>query len=66
MELTDKKIWLFGLFVACPEGEPMPDCPLEKYRSLQVKEKLTILEKLSEEEVEEIINHHHQCVLRRV
>lgn len=66
MELTDKKIWLYGLFVACPEGNPLPDCPLEQYRSLPDKEKIKILENFSEEEVEEIIKHHHKCVFRRV
>jgi hypothetical protein len=66
MKLTDDKIWLYGLFVACPEGTPLPDCPVEKYRSLPDKKKITILENLSEKEVENIIKHHHKCLLRRV
>jgi len=66
MELSDKKIWLYGLFVACPEGKPLPDCPLEKYRSLPAKKKFALLEQFSEEGVEEIIKHHHKCVLRRI
>ena len=66
MELSDKKIWLYGLFYACPEGKPLVDCPIEKYRSLPEKEKIIILENLTEEEVEEIIKHHNQCLLRRI
>lgn len=66
MKLSDKKIWLYGLFVGCPEGSPLPDCPLEQYRLLKDKKKISILEKLSKKEVEEIIKHHYQCVLRRV
>ena len=65
-ELSDKKIWLNGLLTACPEGEPLPGCPLEKYRKLQLKEKLSVLENFTEEEVEEITKHHYKCVLRRV
>lgn len=66
MELSDKKIWLYGLLVACPEKEPLSDCPLEKYRNLSFKERLSALEGLTNEKTEEIIKHHHQCLLRRV
>jgi hypothetical protein len=66
MELTNEKIWLYGLLIACPEGKPLPDCPLEKYRNRTLKERLSILESFTAEEVDEIIKHHHQCVLRRL
>lgn len=66
MELTDNKIWLFGLLIACPVGAPLPDCPLEKYRTNSYKDRLTTLQNFTENEVDEIIKHHYQCVLRRV
>lgn len=66
MELSDKKIWVYGLLYACPEGQPLPDCPLEKYRKLSDKEKLSILENFTDEEVEKIIRNHNQCLLHRV
>jgi hypothetical protein len=65
-ELSDKKIWLYGLFIACPQGKPLSDCPLEQYRIGSEKERLTTLENITEKEVEEIIKHHNQCLLRRV
>ena len=66
MELSDKRIWLYGLLVACPEVESLCDCPFEKYRKLTLEERLKTVEELSEEEVDEIIKHHNQCLLRRV
>jgi len=66
MELTDTKIWVYGLLVACPQGKPLSDCPLEKYRIGSNKDRLNVLEKFTEEQVEEIIKHHNQCLFRRV
>lgn len=66
MELSDKKIWVYGLLIACPEGNPLHDCPLEKYRKGSDKDRLTILENFTEEEVEEIIKLHNHCLLSRV
>jgi len=65
-ELSDKKIWLLGLLVACPEGKPLTDCPLEKYRELSCQDRLSALENFTEGEVEKIINHHNQCLFSRV
>ena len=66
MELSDKKIWVYGLLIACPERKPLPDCPLEKYRHLSNKNRLTTLENFTEAEVEEIIELHNHCLLSRV
>ena len=65
-ELSDKKIWLYGLLVTCPEGKLLPDCPLEKYRDLSYSDRLSTLENFTEEEVEQIIKHHYQCLRRRI
>ncbi len=64
--LSDRKIFVFGLMVACPQKMPLKDCPLEKYRKLANKEKLNHLEKFSDEKTEEIFQHHHHCLLRRL
>jgi len=66
LQLSNKKIFVFGLLMNCPEGEPMVDCPLEKYRKLSIKERLKYLEKLSDKEIDKINKHHHECVWRRV
>jgi hypothetical protein len=66
MELSDEKIWIYGLYVACPEGKPLLDCPLERYRSLPDTKKIAIVENLSQNEVKEIFKHHNQCLLHRV
>ncbi|MFO7827572.1 MAG: hypothetical protein R6V23_03025 [Bacteroidales bacterium] len=66
MELSDEKIWLYGLLIACPQGKPLSDCPLEQYRIGSNKDRLTILENFTEEQVEEIIKLHNDCLLSRV
>ena len=65
INLSDKKIFIFGLLVACPLGKAMYDCPLEKYRNVSNKERLNYLERFSDEEQDKILQHHHQCLLRR-
>ena len=61
MKLFYEKLWIHGLIVACPEGTPLVDCPLEKYRKFTLEERLKIVEELSDEEIKEIIKHHNQC-----
>lgn len=66
MELSEEKIWLYGLFVACPQGTPLLNCPLKKFRSLPDLDKWNALNKLTNEETHDIISHHNKCLLRRV
>jgi len=66
MELSEEKIWLYGLFVSCPQGTPLASCPLEKYRILSYYDRLSALKELTTAETKEIIDHHNRCLLRRV
>ena len=61
-----KLCFIFGLLVKCPEGEPMSDCPLQKYRTKSLEEKLLVAERFTENELDEIIAHHCKCVANRV
>jgi len=47
-------------------GNPRADCPLEKYRNKPLKNKLKIVEQFSNDKIEKIIQHHKECLLRRV
>ena len=61
-----KLFFVFGLLVKCPEGEPMPDCPLQKYRTKSLEDKLTVAEQFTENELDEIIAHHYKCINNRI
>ena len=65
-KLSYEKIFVFGLMTNCPEGEPLIDCPLEKYRKLSKIQRINNLEKLSDKETDNIIKHHHECLLKRI
>ncbi|NQU84368.1 MAG: hypothetical protein HQ541_01280 [Mariniphaga sp.] len=65
MEITDRKLWLFGLLIDCPMGNPLPECPANKYRHLSVTEKLDFVNSLSTEQIEDLLNIHKECLEKR-
>lgn len=64
--MDDKLFFVFSLLVKCPEGELMSDCPLQEYRTNSAKDNFAIAEQFTENELDEIIAHHYDCVRRRV
>ena len=66
MKMDDKLFFVFGLLVKCPEGEPMADCPLQEYRTRPLQDKLTVAEQFAENELDETITHHYECVGNRI
>ena len=64
--LSNKQIWVLGLMVACPEGIPRADCPLQKHRVGEGKDRLRDMKKLTPEKLDKFIKHHHECVYSRV
>lgn len=61
--LSSKKIFLFGVMVACPKGEMEPDCPFRAYANLSYREKMIALENFTTFEVEELLVKHNNCLL---
>jgi hypothetical protein len=57
----DKRIWLKGLVMECPAGEPLHDCPLNGMRSLPITQINHTINDLSDEKVDAIINIHKHC-----
>jgi len=62
----DKKIWLFGVFTACPLSDGIKDCLFQKYRSMSPATRWSYLESLSEKEVDDFIKYHKKCLSHRI
>lgn len=60
-----KHFFVFGLLAKYPEGEPMPDCPLQKYRTKSLADRLAIAKRFTENELDKIITHHIKYVRNR-
>lgn len=65
IEFEDKKIWVKGLMIHCPMGESVKDCPGNKIRLLPIPERLRKVDKMSEIEIDRIVNHHLKCLAER-
>ncbi len=65
MELTDNKIWLWGLLISCPMGNEAHDCPLKEIRTESVKKKYDFIENLPPDKIDELVKHHIECLNRK-
>lgn len=64
--LSDKKIFVFGLMMDCPQGQPLATCPFKKYRKLSIIERIDCLENISDKEIDKMIKHHYECLWIRI
>jgi hypothetical protein len=65
VNFKDKKIWLFGIFCACPLNSSLKSCPFNAIRKLPLSERWHIIEGLSEDEVQSLITTHTTCLYVR-
>ena len=61
-----KKVWIKGLIVECPMGEPLHDCPLNSLRGLPLAQVNTIVNELSETSLKTLITDHNACFNHRM
>jgi hypothetical protein len=61
----EKKLWLFGIFCACPLKTPLKSCPFDPIRKLPLTERWKILNNLSDDEVSSLIKTHSTCLYNR-
>lgn len=66
MATSDKRIWLFGVFTACPLNDVVKDCTFRKYREMTSFQRWNYLESLSDEEVDNLIMLHKNCIKARI
>lgn len=65
MKAREKKIWLFGVFSACPLKYVLEGCPFEEVRKKSALERWEYIEKLTDEEMDALILHHKNCLIKR-
>ena len=61
----NKIVWLRGLMVECPMGDPADDCPLQKFRLLPLTERMKIVNQMTTKNIDKILAHHTMCLNRR-
>lgn len=57
----NEELELFGLAYCCPKERRRDDCPLEKIDHLAFIDKVAWIERLSEDEIERMIERHKAC-----
>lgn len=65
MTSSEKKVWLFGVFSACPLNNPLKGCPFEEYRKQTALKRWEYIDSLSDIEVNDYIQHHRECLYKR-
>jgi len=65
VKAREKKIWLFGVFSACPLEYALKGCPFEEVRKKSALERWEHIEQLTEEEMDVLILHHKSCIYKR-
>ena len=65
MDLSDARVFLLGILVACPYGPNPKDCILHDMRKKSMKERLNFSQQLTENEVQYIIDIHKKCLSQK-
>jgi hypothetical protein len=66
VELSERRTWVLGLACACPFEEQLSGCCMTgKLREKPLRERVSIVMNMSEEEVDIIIARHKTCFAGR-
>jgi hypothetical protein len=65
LTLEGKISWVLGLVVECPLQDPTENCPAKKLRGLPLNESASLLSNMEEQQLDEIISFHRQCLWER-
>ena len=64
--ITDTRALVFGLLVRCPFDEAQGECPLESFRSSDLRDiKQLAFEEMNEELAVSIVEYHRNCAYIR-
>lgn len=65
-EKNNRNADLVSAFLRCPFDEPVADCPfIQAYHLNNPEEQISILNSLSEPELEQLRSHHRTCIALR-
>ena len=54
------------IYEGCPLKVPLKSCPLADLMELPIEERLASVEQMPSEDIRQIINHHQQCLEKRI
>jgi len=64
-EAMDKWLWVKALSVDCSFGRPLAVCPLTEIRKMDIVERLSVVDQMPEQKVDDILVHHLTCFTSR-
>ena len=65
MELKYRRVWLKGLVISCPFGKALEDCPANEIRKLPLSERMTVVDNMTDKQVDKTLDHHKNCLAER-
>ena len=65
LNLEEKKSWVLGLVIECPLRDVSENCPAKNLRGLPLKDCAALIFNMEENQIDEIISHHRQCIWER-
>ena len=60
-----EKLWLKELLTDCPFGFALDSCPAREIRKLPLHERFKVIDEMSDDEVESILDYHRVCSTER-
>ena len=65
MDMSSKRVYVMGLLVACPYKSNPATCALYDIRKKPLKERMAWARQLADKQIQDIINIHKECFIRR-
>jgi hypothetical protein len=65
VNISEKRIWIFGVANACPLNSPLDTCPFKDIREKTLAERWKYITELSENQIDALITNHKKCLFER-
>ena len=62
---TKERAWLKELLTDCPFGNALDSCPAREIRKLPLNDRFIVIDEMSDDEVESILDYHRVCRTER-
>ena len=60
-----RRAWLLGIFMECPFGDALENCPAREFRKLSMEDRAQIVEGVDDEVVDRFVRQHQVCLASR-
>ena len=62
----EKRVWAKALLTKCPFDLELDNCPLRKVRKLPLSNRMALVNDMSDEEIDSVVQHHKDCQKERL